>query len=423
MSTPARKPKAKPSQKPFKPTLQVPRLIGYRSWVKHVYDFTRYVQDDPDEQDQFAYAEWVSSGSSLTGDLPYLLHLVTLETGWNRGLQLGAVEEAPRHLYVHDVEDLLEFTTDDIRAAWALRPQCCGSMEAAAELYALYRVLNGDDEFYAGPTTYLGHPDVVAIFAEPESEEQAVQIDASLSSTVHDAGPMVEFESGAVTGLSLADVCDLTTEGLKAAWANRPESFASLEAAAETLAILRSLNAEDPERPSFHRMMQHQLVQELEDALPLELQAAKPSPTIELALLRADRRTVRNQVSVIRPGQGNFRAKMLERYGGECCITGCRVDALIEAAHIIPYRGDQSDDPTNGLLLRVDLHRLFDAHLVSIDPTTLTVAVAAALDDDGYQSFHGKRLFAFSPKPRILFLETHFSTFKSQTKPGVLRTK
>lgn len=57
---------------------------------------------------------------------------------------------------------------------------------------------------------------------------------------------------------------------------------------------------------------------------------------------------------------------MLERYGAECCITGCTVDTLLEAAHIIPYRGDQTNDVTNGLLLRVDLHRLFDAHLLSM---------------------------------------------------------
>ena len=44
---------------------------------------------------------------------------------------------------------------------------------------------------------------------------------------------------------------------------------------------------------------------------------------------------------------------MLARYGGECCVSGYRVDTLHEAAHIIPYRGNQSDDATNGLLLDV----------------------------------------------------------------------
>jgi len=49
---------------------------------------------------------------------------------------------------------------------------------------------------------------------------------------------------------------------------------------------------------------------------------------------------------------------VLARYGGECCINGCNFAALVETAHIIPYREDLSDDVSNGLLLRVDLHRL-----------------------------------------------------------------
>lgn len=417
----ASSPWAKSERKPFKPR-HVIKLTGYRTWSEHVDAFQRYVQDDLDLQRHAAFVEWAGSENRPTGDLPYLFNLSLKAYGEQRARDAEG-EEPPRHLFALDVEDLLEFTSDDIRAAWAFRRQCCGSNEAAAELYALYRVLNGDDEFYAGATAYLDHPQVVAIFAEPEREEQTVQVDNSLPGAAHDFHSSVEPEPVTNTGLSLADVRELTMEGLKAAWSNRPESFASLEAAAETLAILRSLNSADPERPSFRRMMQHQLVQELEDSLPSELQAAAPAPSIELELLRADRRTVRTQVSVIRPGQGNFRASMLERYGGECCITGCRVDTLLEAAHIIPYRGDQSDDPTNGLLLRVDLHRLFDAHLVSIHPATLTVEVASALEDAGYQAFHGKRLFAFSPKPRILFLEAHFSAFNAQRKTGVFPQK
>ncbi|MDF9778871.1 HNH endonuclease [Pseudomonas baetica] len=421
MKTPASRSRAKSQGKPFKPS-PVIKLTGYRTWSLHVAAFARYVQDDIDLQHHQAYVEWARSEHVLAGDLPYLFNLALQEYGLRRA-QAALDEEAPRHLFALDVEDLLEFTSEDIHAAWAIPRQCCGSIEVAAELYALYRVLNGDDELYAGVSAYLDHPEVVAIFAPPEFEEQTVQKGRSLSDAAHDPVPPAEAEPVPGETLSLADVRELTIEGLKAAWANRPESFSSLEAAAEALSILRSLNSPNTERPSFQHMMQHQLVQDMEDSLPRELQLAMPSPTIELELLRADRRTVRTQLSVIRPGQGNFRATMLERYGGECCITGCRVDALLEAAHILPYRGDQSDDPTNGLLLRVDLHRLFDAHLVSIHPATLTVEVATALDDDGYQALHGKRLFAFSPKPRILFLEAHFSTFNAQRGTGALRPK
>ncbi|WP_328824484.1 HNH endonuclease signature motif containing protein [Pseudomonas arcuscaelestis] len=103
---------------------------------------------------------------------------------------------------------------------------------------------------------------------------------------------------------------------------------------------------------------------------------------------------------------------MFQRYGGACCITGCKVDTLLEAAHIIPYRGDQTDDVSNGLLLRVDLHRLFDAHLVTINPVTFEVEVTSTIEDEGYRAYHGKRLFRFSPKPRVLFLETHYAAYQ-----------
>src|SRR5271155_3471993 len=45
-------------------------------------------------------------------------------------------------------------------------------------------------------------------------------------------------------------------------------------------------------------------------------------------------------------------------------------DRLLEAAHISPYRGLQSNHPQNGLLLRADLHSLFDLGMLAVDPLT-----------------------------------------------------
>jgi HNH endonuclease len=42
---------------------------------------------------------------------------------------------------------------------------------------------------------------------------------------------------------------------------------------------------------------------------------------------------------------------------------------------IRPYRGDHDNDPKNGLLLRTDLHTLFDLNLLGIKPDTLTVII------------------------------------------------
>jgi len=74
-----------------------------------------------------------------------------------------------------------------------------------------------------------------------------------------------------------------------------------------------------------------------------------------------------------RRGQGAFRSKLLHRYGGRCLVTGCEVVAVLEAAHIDPYRGEGNNHPGNGLLLRADIHTLFDLNLLGIEPNSLRI--------------------------------------------------
>lgn len=433
MSTLARgrktSPTSKAKTKPAKSAVRTSRVqyAGYESWLQFKVAYGLYLDESTRTVDHTAYAQWVDGG--VLGSRAFQHDAQTLTSTINFSSPIPSRAEfvleqdysTPlAHLYALDVDDLLDFTGDDVLRAWESRAHTCGSQEAAAEMLALYKVLIGDDEFYAGATAYLYHPDVLAIFtpiAEAEATVQEVFADLEVTDL---PGPVIdtlpEPEPVEATLLRLADIRGLTTEQLKSAWANRPDSFASLEAAAETLSILRSLTSAQPVKASYRQMMDHELIQELEDSLPHESRASAPSATSELAMLNVDRRSVRTQVSVVRPGQGNFRATMLGRYGGECCISGCRVDTLLEAAHIIPYRGDQSDDATNGLLLRVDLHRLFDAHLITINPATLTVEVAESVDDAAYQAYQGTRMFVYSPKPRILFLESHYQAFKASGK-------
>lgn len=68
----------------------------------------------------------------------------------------------------------------------------------------------------------------------------------------------------------------------------------------------------------------------------------------------------------IRRGQPRFRRLLLDAYLGRCAITGTAIPALLEAAHISRYRGDHTDRVDNGLLLRADIHTLFDLHLLTV---------------------------------------------------------
>ena len=412
MRTTARRSRPTPMPKPLRADKNRPNWSGFRAWISYTDDFAKYIAHDRDSLGRDHAFIWDKNESIVLSrqidfDLTYPSHRQPLQFV---GPPVGPKAEPAPHLYALDADDLIDFTSEDILQAWTFRSQCCGSIEVAAELYALYRVLNGDDECYTSATAYIGHSDVVSIFEVKEDQEKVVKTDVFMPATANEPESVNSPDSA---GLTLSQISDLSVDELRSAWANRPESFASLEAAAETLAILRSLTTTTPEKPSYRRMMQHELILELEDSLPLEVQMAGPAPGVELALMKVDRRSIRTQLYVNRPAQGNFRSALLGRYGGECCITGCRVDTLLEAAHIIPYMGDHSDDVTNGLLLRVDLHRLFDAHLVTISPTTFTVEVAVEVDDAEYQAFHGKRLFGFSPKPRLLFLEAHYQMYQS----------
>ncbi len=78
-------------------------------------------------------------------------------------------------------------------------------------------------------------------------------------------------------------------------------------------------------------------------------------------------------------------------YEGKCAITGCPVEAVLEAAHIHPYLGQHTNDVTNGLLLRADLHTLFDLRLLWIDATN-RVKVSHRLRDTPYWEHEGGML-------------------------------
>jgi hypothetical protein len=93
-----------------------------------------------------------------------------------------------------------------------------------------------------------------------------------------------------------------------------------------------------------------------------------------------------------RQGQAQFRAVLRDRYGDACMITGCSVIDVVEAAHIAPYRGVADNHPDNGLLLRADLHTLFDLDILAIDPVSLVVHVSPDVRRYGYEEIEGRIL-------------------------------
>jgi putative restriction endonuclease len=92
-----------------------------------------------------------------------------------------------------------------------------------------------------------------------------------------------------------------------------------------------------------------------------------------------------------RKGQSTFRQKILQNYNYSCCVLGETLTELLEAAHIQPYINELSNHPQNGLCLRIDLHRLFDQGLISINEQH-TVIVSKRLKNTSYASLDGRKI-------------------------------
>jgi len=117
-------------------------------------------------------------------------------------------------------------------------------------------------------------------------------------------------------------------------------------------------------------------------------ESADDSPFDPTSVKDARKRTLRAIFQ--RRGQKRFRDALLAAYSGNCMVTRCSCSHVLEAAHIHPYRGPDTNKVTNGLLLRADIHTLFDAGLIAIDPDSMTVVVAAELKHSEYGTLHGE---------------------------------
>ncbi|WP_082036697.1 HNH endonuclease [Paramagnetospirillum magnetotacticum] len=113
---------------------------------------------------------------------------------------------------------------------------------------------------------------------------------------------------------------------------------------------------------------------------------------------------------VRRRGQKAFRNTLLVAYEGKCAITNCQIPELLDAAHIHPYKGEETNDVRNGILLRTDLHTLFDLGLIAIDTASWSVVIAKRLAETNYGQFEGRKFRRpkeFSKQPSIEALNQH----------------
>jgi len=130
--------------------------------------------------------------------------------------------------------------------------------------------------------------------------------------------------------------------------------------------------------------------------------AATSAPTLDRAgpaTLAAVESVRYGQPTLVRPrlGQGIFRVIVTDAYDRRCAITGERTLPVLEAAHIKPYSSGGPHAPENGLLLRSDLHILFDQGYVTVDADQLKVVVSSRIREEfengrDYYHLHGKAI-------------------------------
>lgn len=131
------------------------------------------------------------------------------------------------------------------------------------------------------------------------------------------------------------------------------------------------------------------------------------------ALVGREARATYGEPTLVRPrlGQGAFRVSVTEAYGRACAVTGEHSLPALDAAHIRPLAKQGLHDVRNGLLLRADLHRLFDqGYLTVTEEHRLEVSRRLRIDYQNGRSYyplHGSRISLPScpgdtPDPELL---------------------
>lgn len=121
----------------------------------------------------------------------------------------------------------------------------------------------------------------------------------------------------------------------------------------------------------------------------------------------------------VRLGQGAFRVLVTDAYQRRCSISGERTLPVLEAAHIKPYSLSGPHFISNSLLLRSDLHKLFDTGYITITKE-YKIEVSKRIKEEfengkDYYQYHGKNLSVLPLKkehqPEIRYIEWHNEQF------------
>jgi hypothetical protein len=111
-----------------------------------------------------------------------------------------------------------------------------------------------------------------------------------------------------------------------------------------------------------------------------------------------------------RRGQRALGLDLIRQYGENCAFSGGQPPQVLEAAHLYSYAIRPEHRSDAGLLLRRDYHALFDAKLVTVNPSSLKIEIASVLKKyPNYRSLENAPLrLQGSALPSRALLADHF---------------
>jgi hypothetical protein len=116
----------------------------------------------------------------------------------------------------------------------------------------------------------------------------------------------------------------------------------------------------------------------------------------------------------VRRGQRAFRENLLTSFGEVCAFTGTAPARALEAGHLYSYASLGEHHNHGGLLLRRDVHRLFDDGSLAVNPSTLKVDVSDELAPySQYASLHDRALKVDLKKGHVDWLDRHWAEHRS----------
>ncbi|WP_338751860.1 HNH endonuclease [Janibacter alittae] len=126
-----------------------------------------------------------------------------------------------------------------------------------------------------------------------------------------------------------------------------------------------------PQFRSFDDSVQEAVLSQYFDTTPVPNPYRDQEREEEMSRLGLDLRTFDLRSIARRQGQKEFRNKLMRAYGNRCAVTGTSTEFVLEAAHISRFLGAHTNRTNNGLLLRADIHTLFDLHRITVTPGLL----------------------------------------------------